>query len=96
MSPILASLCLGTKMPANVYAMTMRISSRIAMNARTRTLPLNSENVEIVEKYARRAKRMRTPRSGKATITANRTRFSLEGRVLISPALLAVRRKRQM
>lgn len=96
MSPILASLCFGTEMPAKVYAMTMRISSRTAMNARTRTLPLNSENVEIFEKYARRAKRMRTPKSGKAAITANRTRFSLEGRPLISPALLAVSKKRQM
>ena len=83
-------------MPAKVYAMTIKTSSRIAMNARTRTFPLIGENREIVEKYARRLKRMRTPRSGSATINANRTRFSPEGMLLSSLALLAMRRKRQM
>ncbi len=82
-------------MPAKVYAMTMRISSRIAMNARTMTLPVVGEKVEIVEKYARRLNRMRTPRSGSASISAARTRFSPEGMLLISLALLAMRRKRQ-
>lgn len=66
------------------------------MNTRTRTFPLVGEKVEIVEKYARRPKRIRVPRSGSATINANRTRCSLAGRRVISPVLLAIRTKRHM
>ena len=66
------------------------------MNARTRTFPLVGENSEMDEKYARRPKRIRTPRSGKATINADRILLSAAGMPLISLALLAMRRNRQI
>ena len=66
------------------------------MNARTTTFPSVGENVEMVEKYASRPKRMRRPSSGSAAISASRTRLSHGGRRASVRALAATRRKRQV
>ena len=94
-SPILEFLFLDTRRAAKEHAMIIGISSKIDTTARTRIILRVGENAEIFEKYARRLKSIRTPRSSNATINAKRTIVSPNRGLPLSLALLAVRRNRQ-